>query len=275
MTQRAGVWLDMDNAYITYDNSYIESAWWVFKRLWDMGLVYEDYKVTPHCPRCVTSLSSHEVALGYKEDTPDPSVYVRFPASEAQNTDLGASAGTLAKLGYDGAAWTAPRPAFIAWTTTPWTLTANVALAVGPGEEYVLAESSETGERVIVALTLIGAVLTGSWPLNGPRTEGPWTEIARFHRREPRRSPVRPSLRQSGALRPRPSRPHRALRHNRRRHRHCPYRRGLRRRGRRARQGPRLPDRPHRRQPRRPHGGLPRHGQIRQRGRRRPPPRPR
>ena len=177
MTRRAGVWLDMDNAYVTYHNSYIESAWWVFKRLWDMGLVYEDYKVTPHCPRCVTSLSSHEVALGYEEDTPDPSVYVRFPASEAQNaaapepqnTDIRASAETLAKLGYDGAAWTAPRPAFIAWTTTPWTLTANVALAVGPGEEYVLAESDETGERAIVALTLMGAVLNG-----------PWTEIARF-----------------------------------------------------------------------------------------------
>ena len=85
MTDRAGVWLDMENAYVTYHNSYIESAWWVFKRLWDKGLVYEGYKVTPHCPRCVTSLSSHEVALGYQEDTPDPSIYVRFPASESQS----------------------------------------------------------------------------------------------------------------------------------------------------------------------------------------------
>ncbi len=169
MTQRAGVWLDMDDAYVTYDNSYIESAWWVFKRLWDMGLVYEDYKVTPHCPRCVTSLSSHEVALGYQENTPDPSIYVRFPASETQTTEFGASPDALARLGCPGGVWAAARPAFIAWTTTPWTLTANVALAVGPGEEYVLAESGESGERAIVALVLMGAVLGDGW-----------REVARF-----------------------------------------------------------------------------------------------
>ena len=169
MTNRAGVWLDMDDAYVTYHNSFIESAWWVFRRLWDQGLVYEDYKVTPHCPRCVTSLSSHEVALGYREDTPDPSVYVRFPASEAQTAEYGAAPDVLARLGYDGAAWTAPRPAFIAWTTTPWTLTANVALAVGPAEEYALAESADTGERAVVAVALTGAVLSGEW-----------REVARF-----------------------------------------------------------------------------------------------
>ena len=168
MTERAGVWLDMDAAYVTYHNSYIESAWWVFKRLWDQGLVYEDYRVTPHCPRCVTSLSSHEVALGYKEDTPDPSVYVRFPASETQSRRYGASADVLARLGYDGERWTAERPAFIAWTTTPWTLTANMALAVGPGEEYVLAESEEGG-RAIVAASLKGGVLGDDW-----------REVARF-----------------------------------------------------------------------------------------------
>ena len=98
MTERAGVWLDMDAAYVTYHNSYIESAWWVFKRLWDQGLVYEDYRVTPHCPRCVTSLSSHEVALGYKEDTPDPSVYVRFPVRESQTTHPSATADSPMSL---------------------------------------------------------------------------------------------------------------------------------------------------------------------------------
>ncbi len=170
MTNRAGVWLDMDDAYVTYHNSFIESAWWVFERLWRMGLVYEDYKVTPHCPRCVTSLSSHEVALGYKENTPDPSVYVRFPASETQTTEYGASAEALARLGCDdGGGWSAPRPAFIAWTTTPWTLTANVALAVGPDEQYALAEDVETGERAVVAVDLMGAVLAGEW-----------REVARF-----------------------------------------------------------------------------------------------
>ena len=172
MTERAGVWLDMDDAYVTYHNSYIESAWWVFKRLWDQGLVYEDYKVTPHCPRCVTSLSSHEVALGYQENTPDPSVYVRFPVSEAQSASDDADgfalpapqrAATLSKMGFIDGRWTAPRPSFIAWTTTPWTLTANLALAVGPAEQYVLAESDADGERVIVASALAERVLGEGW----------------------------------------------------------------------------------------------------------------
>ncbi len=162
MTERAGVWLDMADSYVTYHNSYIESAWWVFKRLWDKGLVYEGYKVTPHCPRCVTSLSSHEVALGYQEDTPDPSIYVRFPASASQSMSYGASKDALARLGYDGESWTAPRPAFIAWTTTPWTLTANAALAVGPDVEYVLSEN-EDGERAIVADALASVVLGDAW----------------------------------------------------------------------------------------------------------------
>ncbi len=162
MTDRAGVWLDMENAYVTYHNSYIESAWWVFKRLWDKGLVYEGYKVTPHCPRCVTSLSSHEVALGYQEDTPDPSIYIRFPAKEAQSMSYGASSSALAALGYDGERWTAPRPAFIAWTTTPWTLTANCALAVGPEVTYVLSENDD-GERAIVAEALAASVLGDGW----------------------------------------------------------------------------------------------------------------
>lgn len=162
MTERAGVWLDMADAYVTYHNSYIESAWWVFKRLWDKGLVYEGYKVTPHCPRCVTSLSSHEVALGYQEDTPDPSIYVRFPASKSQSISYGASSETLAALGYDGGRWTAPRPAFIAWTTTPWTLTANCALAVGPDVAYVLSENDD-GERAIVAEALAATVLGDGW----------------------------------------------------------------------------------------------------------------
>ena len=162
MTERAGVWLDMADAYVTYHNSYIESAWWVFKRLWDKGLVYEGYKVTPHCPRCVTSLSSHEVALGYKEDTPDPSIYIRFPVSGSQSLSYGASSEVLARLGHDGERWTAPRPAFIAWTTTPWTLTANAALAVGPDVTYVLSEN-EDGERAIVAESLAAAVLGDGW----------------------------------------------------------------------------------------------------------------
>ena len=172
MTERAGVWLDMADAYVTYHNSYIESAWWVFKRLWDKGLVYEGYKVTPHCPRCVTSLSSHEVALGYREDTPDPSIYVRFPIREAQPVRITSPEGlrvtpnhafTLEQMGYDGERWTEPPPAFLAWTTTPWTLTANCALAVNPEVRYVLAKSDETGERIIVAEDLALSVLGENW----------------------------------------------------------------------------------------------------------------
>jgi len=74
MTERLGCWLDMEHPYITLDNSYIESCWWIIRKLWDKGLIYQGYKVTPHCPRCGTSLSSHEVALGY-EEVDDPSVW--------------------------------------------------------------------------------------------------------------------------------------------------------------------------------------------------------
>jgi isoleucyl-tRNA synthetase len=163
MTERAGVWLDMDNAYVTYHNSYIQTAWWVFKRLWDTNYVYEGYKVTPHCPRCVTSLSSHEVALGYKDETPDPSVFVRFPIKEKPSTTYGASSATLAKLGFDGQEWEPSRPSFMAWTTTPWTLTANMALAIGPEEHYALVESIDTNERVVLAESLIERVLGERW----------------------------------------------------------------------------------------------------------------
>ncbi|PIX27306.1 MAG: isoleucine--tRNA ligase, partial [Chloroflexi bacterium CG_4_8_14_3_um_filter_45_15] len=77
MTRRIGYWLDIEQPYITMDNDYIESCWWIIKELWNKGLVYQGYKVTPHCPRCGTSLSSHEVALGYA-DAEDPSVYIKF-----------------------------------------------------------------------------------------------------------------------------------------------------------------------------------------------------
>ncbi len=78
ITERIAFWVDLKHPYITMDNSYIESLWWAIKQLWDKGLIYQGYRVTPHCPRCGTSLSSHEVALGYKDDTEDPSVYIKF-----------------------------------------------------------------------------------------------------------------------------------------------------------------------------------------------------
>lgn len=165
MTERAGVWLDMENAYVTYDNKYIETGWWIFKKLWDRNLVYEGYKVTPHCPRCVTSLSSHEVALGYQEDTPDPSIYVRFPLNGSQSS---ASEKVLSQMGYDNNSgdWGAEgAPSLLIWTTTPWTLTANTAATIAPDQEYILVQSSagEVRERLILARELKHEVLGEEW----------------------------------------------------------------------------------------------------------------
>ena len=130
MTERLGCWLDMEHPYITLDNNYIESCWWIMKKLWDKGLVYQGYKVTPHCPRCGTSLSSHEVALGY-EEVDDPSVWVKF---KFDLTQPGASETARSLL-------SSPMPTYLlAWTTTPWTLPGNVALAVAPEAEYAVVE---------------------------------------------------------------------------------------------------------------------------------------
>lgn len=79
LTERIAFWIDLQNAYITLSNEYIESVWWILRQFWDRGLLYQSYKVVPYCPRCGTPLSDHEVALGYREDTEDPSVYVKFP----------------------------------------------------------------------------------------------------------------------------------------------------------------------------------------------------
>ncbi len=114
MTERLGFWLDMEHPYRTYDSTYIESVWWSLKRIWDAGLLEQDYKVVPYCPRCQTSLSSHELSQGYRDHVPDPSVYVKFRLTGEQ--------GDVSLL---------------AWTTTPWTLPGNVAVAVHPDETYV------------------------------------------------------------------------------------------------------------------------------------------
>jgi isoleucyl-tRNA synthetase len=146
MTARIGYWVDMEQPYVTYHRGYVESCWWIFKRLWDNNLMFRDYRVTPHCPRCETSLSSHEIALGYKEDTPDPSVTVLFHAPHALNPD----APAVLRLD-DGV------PTYIvAWTTTPWTLPGNVALAVNADADYSLIEygsdhPSQGRVRLVVA----------------------------------------------------------------------------------------------------------------------------
>ena len=112
-SERMGFWLDYENAYWTLTPDYIQSVWWALSEMWNADLVYKGFRVAPYCPRCATPLSSHELALGYQDNVPDPSVYVRF------------------KLKQD------PSTAILAWTTTPWTLPGNVALAVDNDVDYI------------------------------------------------------------------------------------------------------------------------------------------
>src|SRR3954462_4664392 len=131
-TDRIGFWVDTDKAYFTLDNTSIESVWWSLKQVFDKGPLYQVYKVVPYCPRCGTALSSHEVALGYK-DVYDPSVFVRFPVKGQEGVSL------------------------LAWTTTPWTLLSNAALAVHP--DVVYARAVKDGETFILAASLVERVL--------------------------------------------------------------------------------------------------------------------
>jgi isoleucyl-tRNA synthetase len=157
LTERIAFWLDLDGAYVTYHNGYIESCWWVMKQLWDRGLLEEDYRTTWHSPSSNTTLASHEVSLGYREDVPDPSIYPAFPAEPA---DLVAR-GLLApdeRLPV----------AFMAWTTTPWTLPANTGLAVHPDAAYALVRAprrrdAAAGEALfVVAEALVEHVFEGT-----------------------------------------------------------------------------------------------------------------
>jgi len=142
LTERTGCWLDMEHPYTTLDNDYIESCWWAIKRIWDRDLVYQGYKVTPHCPRCGTSLSSHEVALGYRDDAEDPSVYVKFRVEPSPISET-AKQKRLYELSRGKATY------LLAWTTTPWTLPGNTALAVALDADYALLEVGD--EYLILA----------------------------------------------------------------------------------------------------------------------------
>ena len=153
LTDRIGFWVDMDDPYVTLENEYIESGWAILKNFWDRGLLYQDMRGTPHCPRCVTSLSSHEVALGYKEDTPDPSVFVKFRLSGPDRDSLDWAYDALVSHG---------QPVYLlAWTTTPWTLPGNTALAVDATADYSLVEvEGEAGpERLVLAAELVDQVI--------------------------------------------------------------------------------------------------------------------
>ncbi len=139
MTERMGCWVDMTDPYRTMDSSYVQSVWWALKQIHDKGLLAEDYRVAPYCPRCGTALSDHELAQGYETVT-DPSVYVRFPLTSGP---------------YAG------RAALLVWTTTPWTLVSNTAVAVHPDVDYVVA--TDGSETLIVAEPLLEAALGEGW----------------------------------------------------------------------------------------------------------------
>ena len=159
MTDRIGFWVDMDDPYVTLENDYIESGWWILKTLWDRGLLYQGMRGTPHCPRCVTSLSSHELALGYQEDTPDPSVFVKF---RVESAGLRPSIPEALDAG--------DTPAYLlAWTTTPWTLPGNTALAVDADAEYsvVELENEDGSERIALASALVESNISGEHRLVG------------------------------------------------------------------------------------------------------------
>ncbi|GAA0125541.1 isoleucine--tRNA ligase [Clostridium sp. ATCC 25772] len=128
MSERLAYWVDMDTPYVTFHNNYIESVWWALKQMWDKELIYKGFKIMPYCPRCGTTLSSHEVAQGYK-DVKDSSVYVKFKLKDEDKYVL-------------------------VWTTTPWTLPSNVALAVNKKYDYV--EVIQEEEHIIVSKSLLG-----------------------------------------------------------------------------------------------------------------------
>lgn len=159
LTERIGFWLDIEHPYVTLDNSYIESCWWALKQMWEKNLIYQGYKVTPHCPRCGTSLSSHEVALGYKDDTVDPSVYIKFRIAKLPKDviDDNPDKFSLRRAVEEGKAY------FLAWTTTPWTLPGNTALALASDAEYAVVE--DNGTYLIFALSLKNQIGLGDRPV--------------------------------------------------------------------------------------------------------------
>ncbi|TKA10683.1 isoleucine--tRNA ligase [Actinacidiphila oryziradicis] len=158
LTTRMGYWVDLDDAYRTMDPEYIESVWWSLKQIFDKGLLTQDHRVAPWCPRCGTGLSDHELAQGY-ETIVDPSVFVRFPLTS------GPLAGEAALL---------------VWTTTPWTLVSNTAVAAHPDVTYVVATNGE--EKLVVAEPLVGKALGEGWTTTGQSFSGREMERWKYER---------------------------------------------------------------------------------------------
>ena len=155
LSARMGYWLDYTNPYVTYSNDYVESVWWALKTLYDKELLYQGHKILPYCPRCGTSLSSHEVAQGY-EDTEDPSIYLAL--------DLESAPGSVSS----------GRRRIVVWTTTPWTLLSNAALAVNPGLTYIeVRKNGRTDWTLLLAESRAIAVLGQEW-------RSKWEIVAKF-----------------------------------------------------------------------------------------------
>ncbi|MFJ1583366.1 isoleucine--tRNA ligase [Streptomyces sp. NPDC088197] len=148
LTTRMGYWVDLDNAYRTMDPEYVQSVWWSLKQIFDKGLLVQDYRVAPWCPKDQTGLSDHELAQGY-ETVVDPSVFVRFPLT----------GGPLAG-----------EAALLVWTTTPWTLVSNTAVAAHPDVTYVVA--TDGTEKLVVAEPLLGKALGEGWTATGQSFTG-------------------------------------------------------------------------------------------------------
>ncbi len=139
LCERIGMWIDLENPYVTMTDDYIESVWWSLRRIWDDGRLYRGHKVVPYCPRCGTALSSHEVALGYK-DVVDPSVYVELPLCEPIGPLLGGDR-------------------LVVWTTTPWTLISHAAVAVGAEISYARASAAGSSKVVVLAAAAVERLL--------------------------------------------------------------------------------------------------------------------
>ena len=178
MTDRVGYWLDMDGAYLTCRNTYIESVWWALAVLWRQDLLYEGRKIQPYCARCGTTLSSHEVAQNYR-DTEDPSIWVRFPLRPGQTLstlDDEAEAG--------GAPFSTDRPIdVVAWTTTPWTLLSHAGIAVHPELTYRAVADPGDPERLLLIAEDLERAVPALVPGNGKPTRVDLREaatVARF-----------------------------------------------------------------------------------------------
>jgi isoleucyl-tRNA synthetase len=176
LTERIGFWIDLDDPYVTLDNEYMESVWWSLRKIWDDRRLYEAYKVVPYCPRDGTALSSHEVAQGYK-DVEDPSVYVRLPVLEVPPSDEIPESPVQAG------------DALLVWTTTPWTLISNAAVAFGSEIEYVRATPADSDEVLVLARDRVeqvlgeGAEVLAHFPgsaLADTRYEPPFTYITEY-----------------------------------------------------------------------------------------------